>query len=168
MNEVFKLYQDKLSYSGFQKYWNYESRPEIGKDLDSEELHSFYKLNKSHLRGQNHFFSKLSNDQVIDIRNKYWVEGIKMEDIWKSYENLYSLSGFKKIILGVTYTNIPMPIRTNLCKKKKDWFTKDQVLFIRKLAEDGMLPSEINKCYFPNNGLNSILNVIKRKTYKTY
>lgn len=168
MNEVYELYKDRLSYSGFQKYWNYESRPEIGEDLNSEELHNFYRLNKSQLRGQNHFFSKMSNDQVLEARTKYWVEGMKMKDIWKDYKDLYSLSGFRKIILGTTFTNVPMPSKTSSCKKKKDWFTEEQVLLIRKLAEEGITPSIINRQYFPESSLNSILNIIKRKTYKTY
>ena len=62
MNEIYELYKDRVSYSGFEKYWNYESRPEVGKEFDSEDLHTFYKLNKNQLRGQNHFLSKLSDD----------------------------------------------------------------------------------------------------------
>ena len=168
MNEIYELYKDRVSYSGFEKYWNYESRPEVGKEFDSEDLHTFYKLNKNQLRGQNHFLSKLSDDQVLEARTKYWVEGIKMKDVWKNYKDLYSLSGFRKIILGRTFTNVPMPQKTSLCKKKKDWFNKEQVLLIKRLSKEGNTPSAIRKEYFPEAGLNSILNIIKGKTYKTY
>lgn len=60
-----------------------------------------------------------------------------MKEIWEDFKNLYSLSGFRKIILGKTYINVPMPQKTALCKKKKDWLTKEQVLFIRQKYKEG-------------------------------
>ena len=157
-----------MSYSGFQKYWNYESRPEIGKDLNIPELKNYYKTNKENLRGENHFYSKLSNDEVISIRNKYWVDGMKMKDIWQSYKNKYSLSGFRKIVLGKTYTNISMPERTSRCKKKKDWLSKEQVLFIREQYTNGYSVMEIIRNWFPNSGEHTISQIVHKRTYTNY
>lgn len=61
------------------------------------------------MKGERHFLSKLSSEQVIDIRNRYFVLGDKMITIWEEYKELYSLSGFRKIVLGYTYTDIPIP-----------------------------------------------------------
>ena len=50
---------------------------------------------------------------------------------------MYSLSGFRKIIMGTSYTHLPMPAKSNKCKKRKDPLTKDQVLFIRQKYKEG-------------------------------
>ena len=165
---VFEFYKHRLSFSGFQKYWNYESRPEIGKEYNTQELSYYYRTDKKSLRGENHFYSKLTNDEVILIRNQYWVEGIKMKDIWQSYKDKYSLSGFRKIVLGQTYTNIPMPERTEKCKKKKDWLSKDQVLFIREQYSKGYKVMQIIKEWFPSLGENIVSNIVHNKTYTNY
>lgn len=167
-NEVFEFYKDRLSYSGFQKYWNYESRPEVGKNLDVPELRDYYKTNKENLKGENHFYSKLTNNEVIRIRDAYWVDGIKMKDIWQSYKDKYSLSGFRKVVLGSTYTNIPMPEKTFKCKKKKDWLSKDQVLFIKEQYAKGYTIMQIVRKWFPDREEHTISNIVHNKTYTDY
>lgn len=167
-NEVYEFYKDRLSYSGFQKYWNYDSRPEIGEHLNTPELKLYYRKDKEKIKGENHFNSKLSNEEVIKARNEYWVKGIKMKDIWQNYKDKYSLSGFRKIILGQTYSNIPIPERSHKCKKRKDWLNKEQVLFIRKQYAKGYSIMQIIRKWFPDSGEHSISNIVHNKTYTNY
>lgn len=107
-----------MSYSGFQKIWNYETRLNIGLELDSPELHKFYR-SFTKTSGENHGNSKLSDEEVINLRNKYFIEGISMNSLYVDYKDKYSLSGFRKIISGASYSHIPIPKQSNKCKKKE-------------------------------------------------
>ena len=46
MKEVYSFYDDLMSYSGFQKIWLYESRPDIASELNTQELKDFYSIDK--------------------------------------------------------------------------------------------------------------------------
>ena len=166
MSEVYKFYETEMSYSGFEKIWNYETRKEIGEEYNTEELHKFYKKFTKTV-GQAHGNSKLTNEQVIEIRNKYWVDGIKMEDIWEDFKDLYSLSGFRKVVLGSTYKNVPMPQQTEKCSYKKK-LTKEQVLLIREKYESGMKITEIIEKWFSNYSESAIYLIATRQRYKNY
>lgn len=168
MNELYEFYKDRITYSGFEKYWNYESRPEVGNEFNTKELKQFYKTFKENIKGENHVHSKLTNEQVLYLRMSYFQDGIKIKVLWENFKNLYSLSGFRKIILGKTYTNVPMPNKTEMCAKKQEWLTKEEVLFIRQKYDSGMKVMEILRKWFPNKGENTILNAAKRKTYTNY
>lgn len=58
--------------------------------------------------------SKLTDEEVIKIRNRYVNEN--PSTIWLDYKDLYSLSGFSKICRGETYKHIPI-----YNKKTKTW-----------------------------------------------
>lgn len=66
-----------------------------------------------------------------------------MKEIYKAFKDLYSLSGFRKIVLGYTYTNVPMPKRSTKCKKKQDLLSKETVLDIRAKYKNGTTVMEI-------------------------
>lgn len=162
LQQVFEFYKDRLSYSGFEKCWNYDSRANIAPEWNTQELADFYKLDKRDCIGESHGNSKLSNDEVVEIRNKYWVEGVKMKDIWESYKELYSLSGFRKVVLGKTYTNIPIPERTSKCQKKKI-LTKEEVSFIRQKYNEGFKIMEIIRTWFPTVSEPTISTIVHNK-----
>ena len=42
----------------------------------------------------------LSDEEVLNIRIRYFVNGEKEDDIFKKYKHLYSKSGFNKILFG--------------------------------------------------------------------
>lgn len=168
MKEVYAFYDDLMSYSGFQKIWLYESRPEIASELNTQELRDFYSTDKRTIKGKKHYLSKLTTEEVIKVRNQYWVEGLEMKEIYSNYKDKYSLSGFKKIILGNTYTDIAMPEKSNKCKKKKDKLTKEQVLFIREKYDSGIKIMEIIKNWFPNYKEPSIYLIATRQRYKNW
>lgn len=168
MKEVYAFYDDLMSYSGFQKIWLYESRPEIASELNTQELRDFYSIDKRTMKGEKHFLSKLTTEEVIKVRNQYWVEGLEMKEIYENYKDMYSLSGFRKIVLGNTYTDIPMPEKSNKCKKKKDKLTKEQVLFIREKYDSGIKIMEIIKNWFPDHKEPSIYLIATRQRYKNW
>lgn len=168
MKEVYAFYDDLMSYSGFQKIWLYESRPEIASELNTQELRDFYSIDKRTMKGEKHFLSKLTTEEVIKVRNQYWVEGLEMKEIYEYYKDKYSLSGFKKIVLGNTYTDIPMPEKSSKCKKKKDKLTKEQVLFIREKYDSGVKIMEIIKNWFPDYKEPSIYLIATRQRYKNW
>ena len=168
MKEVYAFYDDLMSYSGFQKIWLYESRSEIASELNTQELRDFYSTDKRTMKGEKHFLSKLTTEEVIEVRNQYWVEGLEMKEIYENYKDKYSLSGFKKIVLGNTYTDVPMPEKSNKCKKKKDKLTKEQVLFIREKYDSGIKIMEIIKNWFPDYKEPSIYLIATRQRYKNW
>lgn len=168
MKEVYAFYDDLMSYSGFQKIWLYESRPEIASELNTQELRNFYSIDKRTMKGEKHFLSKLTTEEVIKVRNQYWVEGLEMKEIYENYKDMYSLSGFRKIVLGNTYTDITMPEKSNKCKKKKDKLTKEQVLFIREKYDSGIKIMEIIKNWFPDHKEPSIYLIATKQRYKNW
>ena len=125
MEQVYSYYSDIMSYSGFEKIWTYQTRPEIAAELDLPELREFYRVDKRKLRGEGHFNSKLTNEEVLECRNDYWVKGIPIQEIYEKFKDKYSLSGFNKIINGVTYKDVPMPEKSDKCKRRKAKMTKE-------------------------------------------
>ena len=165
MQQVFEFYKNRLSYSGFQKDWDYQSRPDIGIEYNTEELKEFYSLDKRMLRGEGHFLSKLTNKQVLEARIKYWINGVKMKDIYQEYSNLYSLSGFRKIILGDSFTEVPMPQPSSLCKKKKLPLKKETVLEIKELLKTKTITEVVNITNVPRM---TVYRISTNKCYKNY
>lgn len=155
-----------MSYSGLEKLWNYESRPEIASELNTEELKKFYKSDHRQCQGESHGNSKLTDEQVIEIRNRYYILGHTTNEIYKDFKDLYSLSGFRKIILGETYKHLPIPEKSDKCKKRKEKLKKEDIIKIRKLYDEGMKIMEIVRNYFPDRSESTISNIVYRRTYK--
>ena len=164
-NQVFEFYKDRMSYSGFEKYWSYQSRPEVGSEYNNAELSTFYRTDKRELRGENHFLSKITKDQVIQARQDYWVNGVKLKDIYQDFKNIYSLSGFRKIVLGNTYIDIPMPEKSQFCKKKREPLSKEEIIDIRNLY----LTKSIKEISLLKNlPVNIVKKIVLNISYKNY
>lgn len=73
----------------------------------------------------------MTDREVIELRKKYYVDGVSMKDLYVNYKNIYSLSGFRKIISGKTFSHLPMPVQTDKCVKRPK-LSKEDVLFIRQ------------------------------------
>lgn len=165
--EVYEFYKDLMSYSGLEKLWNYETREEIASELNTEELREFYKKDHRQTRGETHGNSKLTDEQVINIRNRYFILGETTNEIYEDFKDLYSLSGFRKVILGQTYSYLPIPEKSEKCKRKKEKLSKEDVILIRKLYnEDKLKIMEIIRQYFPDRSESSISNIVYYRTYK--
>lgn len=166
--EVFEFYKDLLSYGGFSKLWNFETREDIGSELNTEELRLFYKSDHRQTCGENHGNSKLTDDEVIKIREQYYVEGKTTKEIYENYKDKYSLSGFRKIIMGKSYMHLPIPSKSKKCKKRKDPLSKEQVLFIREKYKEGYKIMEIIRNWFPDYSQSSINLIVHNKRYTNY
>ena len=166
LKEVYEFYKEDMSYSGFQKIWNYETRLNIGLELDSPELHKFYR-SFTKTSGENHGNSKLSDEEVINLRNKYFIEGISMNSLYVDYKDKYSLSGFRKIISGASYSHIPIPKQSNKCKKKER-LNRDQVLMIREKYNSGIKIKDIIHTWFPEYSESAIYLIATKQRYKNY
>lgn len=166
LKEIYEFYKNEMSYSGFEKIWNYEIRQEVGKDLDSEELHIFYKSFTKTL-GEAHGNSKITDKEVIDLRNKYYVDGISMNELYINYKDVYTLSGFRKIISGASFAHLPMPIQSSKCTKKQK-LSKEDVLLIRQKYQEGLKIKEIINNWFPSYSESSIYLIATKQRYKNY
>ena len=45
-SEVYEMYKDRISESGFHKIWNYETYTEVAPELNTPEIAKFYRHNK--------------------------------------------------------------------------------------------------------------------------
>lgn len=180
-----------------QKYGRIEEIEILEKDIDISLLNererywiSFYKSNNkdigynltpggSSLKGEEHPKSKLSDEEILDIRKRRF-QGERKKDVYKLYENKILFSGFEHIWLGRTAPHIGKEfiIPTNEISRQiyssiansgenngMAKLSKEKVLKIRELYDSGMPVAEIAKIFKEVNK-NSIRRVCKRETWK--
>lgn len=156
----------------YNSYKNGYNSTEGGQNW-SENIHSLKteekravtrELNQS-LKGENHPRAKLTNEQVISIRERY-IQGESIKEIYEDYTSIYSsINTFKRIVLGKTYQfvgNIPVQSQVRHTNAK---LTDAQIKEIRKRYEKGKISyDKLGKEY----GIcgSAIANIVTRKTYK--
>lgn len=160
--------------SYFDSYKNgYNSTP--GGDHFSSKNHSpeveaqrkeTLKLNKS-LMDENHPRAKLSNEEVIKIRQRY-IEGEEVISIYQDYKLLYSSKdSFSCVVFNESYQGIEFQIPKNLRRNKgSKKLTNEQVSLIRK---DYRTNKNFDLKYWANEfslSKATIQRIIKGKTYK--
>lgn len=59
------------------------------------------------LQSDNHPRAKLSNEEVLHIRERY-TQGETVREIYPDYANLYSIDSFRRIVFGGAYKYLPM------------------------------------------------------------
>lgn len=115
------------------------------------------------LQDENHPRAKLSNDEVIRIRQRY-IDGETCENIHKDYPN-YSLGAFKRVIFGQSYKrvgNIPPKEERRMTNAQ---FTADQVRYIRnKYQTEKITQAKIAEEFGVSPA--TIAGIISRRTYK--
>lgn len=97
------------------------------KETKEKRLVSFMKNDHS---GEKHPRAKLSNEEVVQIRQRY-IDGESVADIYQDYDTMYSMDTFRRIVFGRTYTkvgNIP---------------NKSDVRYTNKNRTTGKIPKEI-------------------------
>lgn len=167
--EVYEMYKDRMSKSGFSKYWHYYTRPEIGKEYNTTEVNDFYKSDRRTRRGNLHANSRnLSDEEVLNIRIRYFVNGEKEDNIYKEYKHLYSWSGFNKILFGNSYMHVKMPIKTDKCKQKLPWLSKDEVISLREQYNNSKSIEELKVEKYEKYSINNFRNMLIGRTYKNY
>lgn len=60
-------------------------------------------------KGEQNPRTKLSEKDVIDIRNRRYINKERIIDIYEDYKEKISYSAFEKIVLGSTWKYIPIP-----------------------------------------------------------
>lgn len=104
--EVYILYKDKISFSGFCHVWDGSRWKEIMPEVYSEENKKFHREKSYYGKGEKNSNSKLTDEEVIRIRQRY-VNETALE-IWQDYRELYTLGSFKQILGGTKYSHLPI------------------------------------------------------------
>lgn len=102
--DVYKLYSDKISESGFSKIWKGETWLYVNNEVYTDKNKIFHKHNTGNpgsLNGR----SLISEDDVIYIRTCK-KEGKRMDDVYQKYKHTFSKGYFKNIWYGQTWPHI--------------------------------------------------------------
>lgn len=133
--------------------------------LETEEKRKLTREKNDSLKGEKHPRAKLSNDEVINIRQRY-INGETVEDIYKDYYKKYQNVGtLKRIIFGQTYKEVG-----NIPKKENIRYTNaklnaNQVREIKKRYKEGNTSfAKLRKDYGVTAG--AIGGIIQGKSYK--
>ena len=120
--------------------------------------------NKS-LQAENHPRAKLTNEQVISIRQRY-IDGETSASIWEDYKELYpSYDVFKRIILGKTYVSVGNIPNSEQVRHTNAKLTEKQVKEIRfRYSNEKISFSKLAKEY--NVSATTISRIIKGLIYK--
>lgn len=172
--EILELVDDINLLDEKEKYWikYYQSNnKDIGYNLTP---------GGKALRGENNSRSKLTDDEVLEIRKKRFL-GERKKDVYEAYKDKISFNGFENIWLGRVYNHIGKEfiIPANEISRQEyssiansgerngmAKLTKEKVLIIRDLYDNQQVSiSEISK-QFPEVNRNSIRRVCKRETWK--
>ena len=114
---IYLLYKDKISEGGFNHIWDGSRWGDIMPEVYTQEN----KENQHKLRcvGENNGMSKLSNEEVIKIRQRYQTETARQ--IWQDYKHLYSYGSFQQVLNGYKYKELPI-----YKKSEKRWINIDE------------------------------------------
>ncbi len=107
---VYELYKDKISFSGFCHIWDGSRWKDIMPEVYSEENKKIHKEAK----GERHSNAKLTDKEVLQIRERYKNE--TAAQIWEDYKDMYTLGSFKQILIGKKYSHLPI-----YKKQEKRW-----------------------------------------------
>ena len=121
--EVYEMYKSRISEGGFNKIWNYETYTEIAPELNTSEITEFYKHNR--ISGSKNKCNKFNQEQVKEIRNKYYIDAITSRDLAKEYN--VDISCIQRLVAGKTYSDIPLPKPSLKFKRKNHIFTKTEI-----------------------------------------
>lgn len=132
--------------------------------VETEEKRRVTREKNQSLKGQNHPRAKLTNQEVINIRQRY-IKGETVEQIYTDYIKQYpNINVFRRIVLGKSYKevgNIPSKEDIRYTNAK---LTANQVRAIREeYGSSNTSYAKLGKKYGVTAGC--IAGIIKRKTY---
>ena len=110
--EVYKKYQNIISFSYFQDLWQGRSWSHVMPEVFTEENKNYYIYENS--KGSNSVRAGFTEKEVLEIRHRYVNESAK--EIYKDYENRVKFQTFQAMLWGRTYKNLPI-----YKKKEKKW-----------------------------------------------
>lgn len=104
--EVYKLFEDKITYPGFCHVWDGSRWTEIMPEVYTEENKKYHQEVARFKKGEKHPNALLTDEEVIKIRTRYQKE--TANQIWEDYKDKYSLGSFKQILTGIKYSHLPI------------------------------------------------------------
>lgn len=110
--DVYEEFKDTISFSYFQNLWQGRAWAHIMPEVFTEENKNYYIYQNS--SGSNGASAKFSNDEVIQIRQRYVNENAKM--IYEDYKDRVSYQTFQAMLWGRSYKTLPI-----YKKKEKKW-----------------------------------------------
>ena len=113
--DVYKQFENKISFSTFANIWDGTSWSHIMPEVFTEENKKYYMTESTN--GENSYYAKFSNEEVIRLRERYVTENAK--DIYNDYKDRCSYNTLQQILWGRTYKNLPI-----YKKKEKKWINK--------------------------------------------
>lgn len=121
-------------------------------------------LNQS-LKGENHPRAKLTNEEVLSIRQRY-IDGEPSTQIYQDYKDRYSsFNTFRRIILGYTYKSIGNIPNSEQVRHTNAKLTDIQVKEIRQKYQKGKISQEkLGKEYGVSG--TTISRIVKKEIYK--
>lgn len=119
--------------------------------------------------GSNNPMAKVTEEIVLDIRNKVYIQKIESLTVFNEYSHLISFDTFRKIRDGITWKNVDCSMigtikveRAGLPKAK---LTKEDVIEIRLRSKTETI-EEIARDYSHIVNKNSIKRVVNYETWK--
>ena len=113
--DVYKQFENKISFSTFANIWDGTSWSHIMPEVFTEENKKYYMTESTN--GENSYYAKFSNEEVVQLRERYVTENAK--DIYSDYKDRCSYNTLQQILWGRTYKNLPI-----YKKKEKKWINK--------------------------------------------
>lgn len=110
--EVYKKYQNIISFGYFQNLWQGRSWSHIMPEVFTEENKKYYIYENS--KGEKGASAKFSNEQVLQIRKRYVKESAKA--IYEDYKDRVSFQTLQQILWGRYYSDLPI-----YKKKERKW-----------------------------------------------
>ena len=133
--EVYEMYKSRISEGGFNKIWNYTSYIEVAPELNTPEITEFYK--HARISGSKNKSNKFNQEQVKEIRNKYYIDAISSSDLAKEYN--IGIGCIQRLVAGKTYSDIPLPEPSLKFKRKNHIFTKIEIeQFVQDFINSGL------------------------------
>lgn len=109
-----KYFQEKCGLRAFEKVWHGETWTYLHMDVYTDENKHFYNTTGKSMPGSQNGFAAFTDEEVILIRQRYVNE--TGTQIYEDYKDRVSYSALERLLLGTTYTNLPI-----YHKKSKTW-----------------------------------------------
>lgn len=162
--EIYYIAQYDSYYNGYNSTKGGQFISEKLLSEETEQKRKDTREKNQSLKGENHPRAKLTNDEVIQIRQRY-IDGEDINNIHKDYSHLYSRSVFADIVYGRTYKNVGnIPPKENI-RHTNGKLTDKQVREIRRMyKEEHISQRAIGEIF--NMSQTAIGHIIQGKTYK--
>ena len=113
--EVYKQFQDRISFSAFASIWDGTTWKDIKPEVYTQENKDYYMYHATD--GENSKEASLTDEEVMICRQRYVTETAR--EIYKDYQDRLNYQTLQAILWGRHYKHLPI-----YSKKKKEWINK--------------------------------------------